>query len=232
MIKCLVVDDEPIAQRIIVSYIKDIPDMEMLACADHAIQAMEVLQNEKIDLMFLDIEMPKIKGLDFIRSLSHPPAIILTTAHREFALDGFDLGVVDYLLKPISFERFFQAVNKYKQLYHTPIPVKHAESNFPTHILLKSERKMFRINLSEIRYIEGMSNYVKVFTTTSKIIVYESLTVLLQRLPEYFIRTHKSYIVNRLMIHSFDKESVNLEGISIPIGKTYRNDCLGRLAKL
>lgn len=221
---CLIVDDEPVAQRILVSYLEDIPGMEIAACCMNAIEAMQVLQTQPIDLLFLDIEMPKIKGLDFMRSLSHPPAVILTTAHREFALDAFDLGVVDYLLKPIRFERFLQAINKFeKERRHPPT------SDPKELLLLRSDRKTYRINPGDILYIEGLSNYIRVFLPEKQLTVYDSLTSMEQQLPASFLRIHKSYIVNTLALDAFSHECVEIRGKEIPIGGVYKKNTLATL---
>jgi DNA-binding LytR/AlgR family response regulator len=224
MTRCLIVDDEPVARRIISSYLEEIPETELVASCPNAIAAMEVLQRERVDLLLLDIEMPKLKGLDFIRSLSHPPAIILTTAYREFALDAFDLGVVDYLLKPIRFERFFQAFQKFKK-ERTPL-VKEAPKAI---MLFRSDRKTYRIAPDDILYIEGLSNYVRIFLLDRQLTVYNSLTAMEQELPSAFLRVHKSYIVNTGALDAFSHESIEIGGKEIPIGGVYKKNVLERL---
>ncbi len=218
-IKCLIVDDEPIAQRIIVSYLNDLDDYEVVATCNNAIQANQVLQKEAIDLMFLDIEMPKIKGLAFLKTLSNPPAVIITTAYREFALEGFELDVIDYLLKPISFQRFFKAINKFSAKRTPPTTASNPSEKI---IHLKSDRKMLRLNEAAIKYIEGMSNYVLVHVDQQKYPVYISLTEIKRKLGADFIRIHKSYIINKRFVHSFTKEIVEIDGKELPIGKSYR----------
>lgn len=224
MTKCLIVDDEPVAQRIIASYLDEIPDMEVVGCCINAIEAMTFMENHMIDLLFLDIEMPKIKGLDFLKSLHHPPAVILTTAHREFALDAFDLGVVDYLLKPIPFERFFQAINKFKKEHQA----KHLTES-KDFLLLKSDRKTYRITPTDILYIEGMSNYIRVFLEDKQLMVYDSLTAMEKQLPSPFLRIHKSYIINTLVMDAFSHECVEIRGKKIAIGGVYKKEVLAIL---
>jgi len=224
MTKCLIVDDEPVAQRIIASYLDEIPDMEIIGSCINAIEAMAILERQVIDLLFLDIEMPKIKGLDFLKSLHHPPAVILTTAHREFALDAFDLGVVDYLLKPIPFERFFQAINKFKK--ERQAAHQSAAKDF---LLLKSDRKIYRITPTDILYIEGMSNYVRVFLKDKQLMVYDSLTAMERQLPGCFLRIHKSYIINTLAMDAFSHECVEIRGKAIAIGGVYKKEILAIL---
>lgn len=220
MTRCLIVDDEPVAQRIIASYLEEIPGMEIVACCPNAIAAMQVMQNEPVDLLFLDIEMPKIKGLDFLRTLSHPPAVILTTAHREFALDAFDLGVVDYLLKPIRFERFLQAIQKFKKERSAEV------EPTPAEMLLRSDRKTYRIDPMDIQYIEGLSNYVRVFLPEKQLTVYDSLSSMEKQLPAVFLRIHKSYIVNTRALDAFSHECIEIHGKEIPIGGVYKKRVL------
>ena len=221
MTRCLIVDDEPVAQRIIASYLEEIPEMQIVDRCLNAIEAMQLMQLQPIDLLFLDIEMPKLKGLDFIRTLSHPPAIILTTAHREFALDAFDLGVVDYLLKPIRFERFLQAIQKFQK--EKPNVWEPPASEL---LLLRSDRKTYRVNPSDILYIEGLSNYVRIFLPDKQLTVYDSLSSMEKQLPAVFLRIHKSYIVNTAAMSAFSHECVEIHGKEIAIGGVYKKQVL------
>ncbi len=230
-IKCLVVDDESIAQRIMVNYLNELDNYEVVATCNNAIKANQVLNQQAIDLMFLDIEMPKIKGLAFLKTLAHPPAVIITTAHREFALEGFELDVIDYLLKPISFERFLKALNKFNRKHAASLPVTSPLPAPPTPpekiIYLKSDRKMLRLKENQIRYIEGMSNYVVVHVQDQKHAVYISLTEIKSKLSANFIRVHKSYIVNKQFVNAYTKEIVDIAGEAIPIGKSFREGIQG-----
>lgn len=223
-IKCIIVDDEPVARRIIEGYLADLEDFELIANCGNAIEASEVLNKEEIDLMFLDIEMPKLKGLDFLRILPAPPTVIITTAHREFALDSFELEVLDYLLKPISFDRFFKACLRYKKMLGNAS--KSQDKNF---LYVKSNRKMAKIPIMDILYIEGMSNYVKVICQTHSYMVYTSLSNLLEELPEAFVRIHKSYIINKNKVAFFSKEQVEINDVQLPIGKTYQAEIAEKL---
>ncbi len=218
-INCLIVDDEPIAQRIIASYLKELEDFHLVTTCKNALEANKVLNQEAVDLMFLDIEMPKLKGLAFLKSLSNPPKVIITTAYREYALEGFELDVLDYLLKPISFERFFKAVNKFKAIHTKTTDTKPTPAKI---IHLKSDRKMLRINEAEIRYIEGMNNYVLVHVEGQKFPVYISLTEIQSKLGDQFVRIHKSFIINKDYLAAFTKEYVEIGGKEIPIGKSYK----------
>lgn len=221
-IKCLIVEDEPVAQRILEGYLAELKEFELVGVCGNALEARELLSGQSIDLMFLDIEMPKLKGLDFIKILSDPPQVIITTAHREFAIDSFELEVLDYLLKPIAFERFLKACMRYKRLFfqEKEAPeVKKAETEF---LYAKTNRKVAKIRISDILYIEGMSNYVKVVCTEQTFIIYSSMSAILQELPAYFLRIHKSYIVNKHKVTFFSKEHVEISEVQLPIGKTYQ----------
>ncbi len=226
-IRCLIVDDEPIAQRILEGYITDLPDLVLVDKCKNALEAREVLQETSIDLMLLDIEMPKLKGLSFVRTLLQPPAVIITTAHREFALESYELEILDYLLKPISFERFLKAVNRYKKNENTsaPTPAQH----HPKQLYVKSDRKTVKINCTDIRYIEGMSNYIKIHTPEQVYVVYNSLSKILLDLDSSFLRIHKSFIVNKAKITAFTSDTIELEGQQLPIGRSYQEEVLRQL---
>ena len=224
-VKCLVVDDEAIAQRIIVGYLNDLPGMEVVATALNAIEAMSILESVDVDLMFLDIEMPKLKGLAFLSTLKHPPSVIITTAHREYALDSYDLEVVDYLLKPISFSRFVKAINRYKKMMAIDIPSPSLSAEPPSEksfIYVKSDRKTLKLTVSEIQYIEGMNNYVIVHLKDAKHIVYTSISAMLADLENDFVRIHKSFVVNKHHVKGYTKELVMLSEKELPIGKAYK----------
>jgi len=223
-IKCLIVDDEAIAQRIIVKYLKDLSDYEIVETCLSALEAMKVLQEKEVDLMFLDIEMPKLKGLAFLKTLKNPPQVIITTAHREYALEGFELEVLDYLLKPISFERFFKAVSKYRRLTQANL----ADSIIPEDreddfLYVTSERKTLKLQINEIQYIEGLNNYVIIHINGNKHIVYTSLTEITRKLNSSFLRIHKSFVINRKYIRSFTKEIVEIGEKELPIGKSFKD---------
>ena len=222
--KCLIVDDEPIAQRIIEGYLADFQEFEIVDKCLHALTARTILQNTSIDLMFLDLEMPKLKGLAFLKTLQNPPAVIITTAHREYALESFELAVLDYLLKPISFERFLKAINRFQKL-HSPlnIPVMATTSTTTIEFLyVKSNRKTLKINQQAIDYIEGMNNYVKIYCQKEVHIVYTSLQKMHTDLGASFLRIHKSYIINKNKIRAFNQEQIEVAGRQLPIGNKYR----------
>ncbi len=219
-IKCLVVDDEPIAQDILVGYIEQIANLELVGTCINAIEANDILQQRKVDLILLDIEMPMVSGLNFLANLDNPPKVIITTAYRDYAVEGFELNVIDYLLKPISIERFMKAIHK----INTPPKAVFEEEQF---IYLKADKKMVQIVLDEILYIEGLSNYVKIHLTDRMVISYQKLSYLEEILPvDNFIRVHRSFIVARSKIRSYTTSYLEVMKEEIPIGGSYRDSVL------
>lgn len=213
---CIIVDDEPIAINIIESYLSQIEDYNILAKCTNAIEAYNVLQKEKVDLIFLDIEMPVVTGIDFLKSLKNPPFVILTTAYREFAIDGFDLNVIDYLLKPIRFERFLQAIQKIPK-------VEGVSKNVEKPMFFKVNGQVQKVLPSEFLYAEGLSNYIKIHLSTGETIVtYNRLSDLEKTYKEYdIIRIHKSYVVSIPKIRKYSNSEVVINNSTLPIGRYY-----------
>jgi DNA-binding LytR/AlgR family response regulator len=232
-IKCLVVDDEPEACNVITRYIREVPILELLGECHNAIQAISILQNHQVDLLFLDIHMPQLKGTDLLKVVNNPPKTIFTTAHEEYALQSYELEAVDYLLKPIPFHRFLKAVQKVMQIA-TP-PEMESAAVLPVQqpfIYIRANRKMVKVLLNDILYIESMKDYSKVFTTAGVIITKMSISSLEELLPENsFIRTHRSYIVSLQKIKSFTSELIEIEKTELPIGKMFRQGVMNRLVK-
>jgi two-component system, LytTR family, response regulator len=230
-IACLIVDDEPPAREIIRRYIQEIPTLQLAGECANAIQALMALQQQSVDLLFLDIHMPQLNGIDFIKTLKHPPKVILTTAFSEYALEGYELDVVDYLMKPIRFERFLKAVNKafplsngYNAEVRTPMPVSTEEKKNESFVYFRADRKMVKVMLDDILYIESMKDYIKVFTRQGTVITKQSISSVEAMLPEQsFIRTHRSFIVAINKIKSFTSEIIEIETTDVPIGKLFRN---------
>ncbi len=228
-ISALIIDDEPLARNIIKEYSRNIPALNIMGeCAD-AVEASQYLQQNHIDLIFLDINMPKISGIDFLRNLVHPPMVILTTAYSEYALEGYELNIIDYLKKPFSFERFFKAYLKaenYSQIrknYQTDVET----NNQKQFIFLKSDKKNIKINISEICFIEGLGDYIKVYTSAQKFISNLSMKKIIDCLPhEKFLRIHKSYIVAIDKIESLEGNLVKINNSKLPVGNNYKNDLL------
>ena len=228
-ISALIIDDEPLARNIIKEYSRNIPALNILGeCAD-AVEASQFLLQNHIDLIFLDINMPKISGIDFLRNLVHPPMVILTTAYSEYALEGYELNIIDYLKKPFSFERFFKAYLKaedYYQIrknYQTDVET----TNQKQFIFLKSDKKNIKINISEICFIEGLGDYIKVYTSSQKYISNLSMKKIIDCLPhEKFLRIHKSYIIAIDKIETFEGNLVKINNSKLPVGNNYKNDLL------
>ena len=233
-IRCLVVDDEPPAREIIKQYIADTPMLQLEGECGNAIQAISFLQQQQADLIFLDIRMPQLSGTDFLKTLPHPPKVIFTTAHAEYALDGYELDVVDYLLKPIRFDRFLKAVNKayqyssLKTAVEKTIPDQEKNDAF---VYFRADRKMIKVVLADILYIESMKDYVKVVTAQETIITKQSISSVEAMLPEnQFIRSHRSFIVSLQKIKSYTSELIQIGKTEIPIGKLYRSHVLKLLS--
>jgi two-component system LytT family response regulator len=229
-IRCLVVDDEPPAREIIRRYVQEIPTLQLMGECSNAIQVLTVLQQQPIDLLFLDIRMPQLNGTDFIKTLKNPPKVIFTTAFSEYALEGYELDVVDYLMKPIRFDRFLKAVNKAYPLNAFPATGKPVapgiseEKKNESFVYFRADRKMVKVMLDDILYIESMKDYIKVFTVKGAIITKQSISSVEAMLPDkLFVRTHRSFIVSINKIKSFTNELVEIDKTDIPIGKLFRN---------
>ncbi len=226
--KCLIVDDEPLARDLMRNHIEKLEHFEIVAECGDAMKALEALRSHTVDLMFMDIQMPQITGIEFLKNLKHPPKVIITTAYREYALEGFELDVVDFLLKPITFERFLKAVNKFYQIsgghdqpFETQQQVVQPEDTF---IYVKENKRVIKLSLSEILYIEGLSEYVKIYTDNKRIVTKTSMTNMEDKLPDGdFMRIHKSYIVSLNKIEAFTTSSIEVTGKELPIGRSYKS---------
>ncbi|WP_459190268.1 LytR/AlgR family response regulator transcription factor [Parabacteroides sp. APC149_11_2_Y6] len=219
-IKCIITDDEPIARKGLKRYIGKIDYLTVIGECEDAIQLNTMLQSVQPDLLFLDIEMPHLTGLEFLASLRNPPKVIITSAHKEYALQGFELDVVDYLLKPIPFQRFLKAVNKVHALMEGELPEKEKEDEY---IFVKSEKQLKKIYLKEILYVESMENYIIIHTLSSKEIVNTRLKSVLASLPEkYFLQVHRSYVVNLSQIKAIEGNQLLIAGDKIPVTRTLR----------
>jgi len=231
--KCLIIDDEPLAIKLIRTHLSRLESFEIASECKSALKAVEYLQRENIDLMFLDINMPEINGLDFLKSIPDPPYVIITTAYREYAIEGYDLDVVDFLLKPISFERFLKAINRYCNrsrnlaVKNTNAPSESHEMKF---IYIQDGKNIYKILYDDVLYFEGYGEYVKVITVNKNYMVRDSLSEFEHRFStEYFIRIHKSYIVNIQKITGFNSIQVILKNIQLPIGRMYRDKVMSVL---
>jgi DNA-binding LytR/AlgR family response regulator len=232
-IRCLVIDDEPQAREVIKRYISQVPLLSFSGESAHALEALPLLQNHTFDLIFLDIHMPQMKGTDFLKLLKNPPKVILTTAHPNYALEGFELDVIDYLLKPITFDRFLKAVQK--AMHHVALPaetlpvIQPAAKKDP-YIYVRADRKMIKVLLDDIYYIESMKDYIKIVTAEGALITKQSMSSVEAMLPEdQFIRSHRSFIVSLNKIKSYTNEIIDIDKTEIPIGKLYKSTVLSTL---
>jgi len=228
MINCIVVDDEPLSRRVIQKYLKDLPSLNLVASCSHAFEAMEVLQEEHVDLIFLDINMPKLSGINFAKTLSNPPLIIFTTAYPEHAVEGFELEAVDYLLKPFSQERFLKAVNKARKIIENESQEKHSKE--PNYLVVKADKKLYKLNFDEILYLQAYGDYVKIFTTQKTLLTKERLSILKENLPnDRFQKIHRSYIISLEAISFLEGNQVKVGENFLPISNTYRDELLTKL---
>ena len=233
-IKCIIVDDEPLAIEIVESYVNRIDHLQLQGTFRNAVQAFAYLQEHSVDLIFLDIQMPKLSGIDFLKTLKNPPKVIFTTAFRDYAIDGFELEVIDYLLKPIPFERFLKAVAKvmHQQATATPSPQKKPDVSTDDYVYFKVDKKMIKTKMAAVLYIESIKDYVKVRTDEKEIITQQKISYLEESLPrEQFLRIHRSFIVNIDKIDAYSATDVEIGKHSIPIGRNYKNDVMKVLAK-
>jgi two-component system response regulator LytT len=232
MIRCLAVDDEAYASDIIAAFINKTPFLELVGTTTNAFEALNLVQEGKVDLVFLDIQMPELTGIQFLKICGGKCKVILTTAYPEYALEGFDLDVVDYLLKPISYERFYKAATKAQQIIAPVAPVQQeiivqqaAQGNDFIFIKGDTKNKFIKVNYDDILYIEGLKNYVSVYTATQRIITYQALRELETELPQPpFYRIHKSYIISIEKIKMIDGNTVYINDQAIPIGETYKEE--------
>lgn len=232
--KCIIVDDEPLAIEILESYVAKVEQLQLEGTFRNGVTAFTFLQQHPVDLIFLDIQMPKLSGIDFLKTLKNPPKVIFTTAFRDYAIDGFELEVADYLLKPIPFDRFLKAVAK---VLHQPATAQNASAPVRSdvsdnYVYFKVDKKMVKTRMSEILYIESIKDYVKVRTPEKEIVTQQKISYLEESLPrEQFIRIHRSFIVNREKIDAYSATDVEIGKFHVPIGRNYKNDVMKVLGK-
>ncbi len=224
---CLIVDDEPLARALIRNHLEKLSNFSIVAECGDAMNALQILRTRQVDLMFMDIQMPQITGIEFLKTLKNPPKVVITTAFREYAVESFELDVIDFLLKPITFERFLKSVNKYYQVAQEDIhylnnesETNHTEEPF---IYVKENKRVIKVYLSEILFVEGLSEYVKIYTENKKIITKTSMNNMEEKLvPEGFLRIHKSYIVSKAKIEAFTAHTIEIPAKELPIGRSYK----------
>ncbi|SEI58860.1 two component transcriptional regulator, LytTR family [Dyadobacter koreensis] len=233
-LKTILVDDEPHAIDVLINYLQNFSEIEVVAKCENAIQAFQTLQQQKIDLMFLDIKMPGLTGTELLRSLKNPPKVVFTTAYQDYAVEGFDLNAVDYLLKPIPFDRFLRAMDKIFTIFEVnnrqvSIAEKPSVSNKDVFLYLKVDRKMVKVNVNEIYWIESLRDYIKVVLKDKVLISKQKISMLEELLPEDdFIRIHRSFIVSIPKIEGYHSHAVDIAGKELPIGRNYKSDCQRR----
>ena len=233
VLKCIIADDEPIARQILEGYIDEIPYLELAASCKDAFEVMNVLQNEEVDLLFLDINMPKLSGLSLLKTMLIKPGVIITTAYSEYAVEGFELSVTDYLLKPFSLERFVQAVLKVQNKQVLDRDTTYVQWGNPEieSVFVKSDKKLIKINLGDVNYIEAYGNYIKIHAD-KMILTPETLTDFIEKLPSNtFLRIHKSYVVNLKKIKLIEGNQLMLtDNGKLPVGKLFRKALLEKIA--
>lgn len=230
MYNCLIVEDEPLAAEVLQDYVKQVPYLRLVGTCTDALYALDLLQKEKVDLLFLDIHLPRLKGLDFLRSLSHPPKVIVTTAYHEYAVQGYELNVLDYLLKPIEFSRFVAAVSKIKGdiVAHTSS----GETPPRKSIAIQTEKRKVIIPLDEIVYVESMKEYIRIHTAAKAYITKYGIGKIEEELAgSRFLRVHRSFLVALDKIHAYDATELEIGGKLIPIGRNYKDSVLEILAR-
>lgn len=239
--KCVIIDDEPLAIDVIESYVKQVGGLEIVVKCTNPLEAITFLNKKKVDLVFLDIEMPNLTGIDLVKALDNIPQFIFTTAYPEYALDGFNLNATDYLVKPIPFHRFLKAVTRAKEKYELEqnntinnevVNESLSSENPDNFIFVKSEYENIKVNTDTIKYIQGLKDYIKIYTTQSDkaILTLSSFKDILQKLPsKRFIRVHRSFVINIDFISALQKTKIVVDGMQIPIGETYKDDVIKRL---
>lgn len=233
MINCVAIDDEPLALDLIEDFVARIPFLNMVQTCHSAVEAIKVLHENKVDLIFLDIQMPEITGVQLLKSLNKRPKVIFTTAYSDYALEGFNLDAVDYLLKPFTFERFLKAVNKAYQQIDLLSSEESANSTEPSvakeYMFVKSGYDIVKIQYNDIHYIEGLKDYVKIHNMGKPVVSLMSMKALAEELPENFVRVHRSFIVNFEHITMVQKRRVHVQDVELPIGEVYREAFLEKL---
>ena len=229
--KCLLVDDEPLALDILESYLKKIPDAELTGRCQNALEASEFLKHNKVDIIFLDIQMPEITGIEFMRSMANPPLVVFCTAFPDFAVEGFELNAIDYLLKPVSFDRFSKTMERTREYMslkkNDEVEPPDLESDY---IFIKSNQKQIKLSYDQIYYVEAFADYVKLYTPEKRYITLQTMKNMENKLPkDKFIRVHRSFIAGLRYIHSFNSTELEINGVKIPVGKNYKEEFLNRM---
>jgi DNA-binding LytR/AlgR family response regulator len=228
--KCVIIDDEPIAIEVIRNHLENISNISVSESFTDPLEATQFLVSHNVDLLFLDIEMPAITGFGLLKSMTKKPQVIITTAHREYAAEAFDFQVLDYLLKPIPFDRFLKAINRFYGVVN-PASSEKTDQDIRDFIIVKADKKFHKVYTDDILYIESMDDFIRIHTAKSKLDIYDRLVGMEQKLPAgKFLRTHRSFLVNREKIESFSTSEVIINDIEIPVGKSFRDAVISRLS--
>lgn len=223
---CIIIDDEPLAIELIESHIEQLDYLKVLGTFKNAVDAFEFIKTNQVDLLFLDIQMPKFSGVDFLKSVNIASKVIFTTAYREYALEGYELSVVDYLLKPITFDRFIKAIDKYFNSIPAEFrqgPTNSAPQSESDFIYVRSDKKNVKVTLSDILYVESIKDYIKICTSDKTILVKEKISAFEEQLPkQLFLRVHRSYIINKIKITAYTNYDIEIGSIEIPIGGMFK----------
>jgi DNA-binding LytR/AlgR family response regulator len=232
MINCVIIDDEPLAREGMSSYVREVDFLKLIGVCENPLELTKILDQQTVDLIFLDIQMPKMNGLDFLKTVPNPPIVIITTAYPTYAIEGFQLNVLDYLLKPITFDRFFKSVTKAKDYYHLinrPVPAAGADPS-ADYFFIRCGSKYEKIYFNQILYVEGMQNYITIYTEKGKFVTLLYLKNLEENLdPRSFIRVHKSYIVSIDKIEAIEGNEIFIQSHRIPMSRNYRDEVLQRV---
>lgn len=231
MVRCLLIDDESPAIELLESYVKRLDAFHVVASCYSAIEAFEIIKNETIDLLFLDIEMPVLKGLDFLKTVKNPPKVIITTAYRAYAIEGYDLDIVDYLLKPISFERFVKAIDRYYERTQSQFENSQKENKDKQFFYVNINKKQIKIIFNDILYIESLKDYVRIHTSNQRLVVKSNIGKIAEQLPEnLFLRTHRSYIIALEKITAYTQKDIEIGTVEVPIGSSYTKEVFKKLS--
>lgn len=234
MIRCLIIDDEPYARQLLAEYIEKVPFLELAGAYSNGLEALAVINDKHIDLLFLDIQMPEINGIEFLKALTVKPVVIFTTAYAEFALEGYELDVIDYLLKPFDFARFLKAAEKVRSLNITPHKnEENVSQTSKNYFFIKESNQHIKLAFDDILYIQGLKDYVKIKTLSGQHIVLQTMKALMEKLPQYqFVRIHNSYIISLDHIESMVQNKIKIYDKLLPVSSSYKKDLLARIEKL
>ena len=230
IIKCIIVDDEPLARELLTTYINRIPSLQLVGSYENAIEAFGVIKENKVDLLFLDIQMPGLTGIELLRSIVFKPNVIIVSAHSEYALEGFNLDVIDYLLKPVLFERFMKAIGKVSGKNIEQSVSNNNQNVTEPYLFFRVNKETVKVLLKDILWIESLKDYIKIKTNETELVTYQGISLLEQKLPsQLFVRVHRSFIVSKDKVEATTSTHVRIQSFNIPIGKSYKQEVFNKL---